>query len=72
MAVKAGEGDKLFGSVTTADLSDALAKEGIEVDKKFITIAGGNIKRLGLYEATIRFHREVQTVFSFEVVGIKG
>ncbi len=59
MAVKTGEGDKLFGSVTTADLSDALAKEGVEIDKKFITIAGGNIKRLGQYEATIRFHREV-------------
>ncbi len=72
MAVKAGEGDKLFGSVTTADLSDALAKEGIEIDKKFITIAGGNIKRLGQYEATVRFHREVQTSFTFDVVATKG
>ena len=72
MAVKSGEGDKLFGSVTTADLSDALAKEGIEIDKKFITIAGGNIKRLGQYEATVRFHREVQTTFTFEVVALQG
>ena len=72
MSVKAGEGDKLFGSVTTADLSDALAKEGVEIDKKFITIAGGNIKRLGQYEATVRFHREVQTNFTFEVVALKG
>jgi large subunit ribosomal protein L9 len=68
MAVKAGEGDKLFGSVTTADLSDALAKEGVEIDKKYISIAGGNIKRLGLYEADVRFHREVQTNFQFDVV----
>ncbi|MGB5982332.1 MAG: 50S ribosomal protein L9 [Nonlabens sp.] len=65
---KTGDGDKLFGSVTTADVSDALAKEGIEVDKKFISVAGGNIKRLGQYEATIRFHREVTTVFNFDVV----
>lgn len=72
MSVKAGEGDKLFGSVTTADLSDALAKEGVEIDKKFITIAGGNIKRLGQYEATVRFHREVQTSFTFEVVAAKA
>ncbi|AZQ44459.1 50S ribosomal protein L9 [Nonlabens ponticola] len=69
MTAKAGEGDKLFGSVTTADVSDALAKEGIEIDKKFISIAGGNIKRLGQYEATVRFHRAVQTTFTFEVVG---
>ncbi|WP_194850412.1 50S ribosomal protein L9 [Nonlabens antarcticus] len=72
MAVKSGEGDKLFGSVTTSDLSDALAKEGVEIDKKYITVAGGNIKRLGQYEATIRFHRQVQAIFTFEVVGLKG
>ncbi|MGB3590577.1 MAG: 50S ribosomal protein L9, partial [Nonlabens sp.] len=51
ISAKTGEGDKLFGSVTTADVSDALAKEGIEVDKKYITVAGGNIKRLGQYDA---------------------
>jgi large subunit ribosomal protein L9 len=68
IAAKTGEGDKLFGSVTTADVSDALAKEGIEVDKKFISVAGGNIKRLGQYEATVRFHREVTSTFTFEVV----
>ncbi len=65
---KTGDADKLFGSVTTADVSDALAKEGVEVDKKFITVAGGNVKRLGQYEATVRFHREVTSVFNFEVV----
>jgi large subunit ribosomal protein L9 len=72
MPVKSGEGDKLFGSVSTTDLSDVLAKEGVEIDKKFISIAGGNIKRLGQYEATIRFHREVQATLIFEVVAIKA
>ncbi len=66
---KAGAGDKLFGSITNADLADALAKEGVEIEKKFVTVAGGNIKRLGQYEATLRFHREVVENFSFEVVG---
>jgi len=42
LTAKAGEADKLFGSITDADLSDALAKEGVEIDKKYITIAGGN------------------------------
>ena len=38
------------------------------IDKKFITIVGGNIKRLGQYEATIRLHREVNIEFPFEVI----
>ena len=68
LTAKAGAGDKLFGSITNADLADALAKEGIEIDKKYITIAGGNIKRLGQYEATLRFHREVISTYNFDVV----
>lgn len=68
LTAKAGAGDKIYGSVTDADLAEALAKEGVEIEKKFITIAGGNIKRLGQYEATLRFHREVISNFNFEVV----
>ncbi len=68
LTAKAGAGDKMFGSITDADLAEALAKEGIELDKKYITIAGGNIKRLGQYEATLRFHREVISTFNFDVV----
>lgn len=68
LTAKAGEGDKLFGSVTNADLANALAKEGIELDKKFIAVAGGAIKRLGQYEATLRFHRDVVSNFTFDVV----
>jgi len=68
IAAKAGEGDKLFGSVTSSDLVDALQKEGVTIDKKFISIAGGAIKRTGQYEATIRFHRDVISTFTFDVV----
>lgn len=68
ITAKAGEGDKLFGSVSNADLADALAKEGVEIEKKFISIAGGLIKRVGMYGATIRFHREVVENFSFDVI----
>jgi large subunit ribosomal protein L9 len=69
LTAKAGAGDKLFGSKTNADLAEALSKEGVNLDKKYISIAGGNIKRLGQYEATLRFHREVISNFTFEVVG---
>ncbi len=68
LTAKAGGGDKMFGSITDADLAEALAKEGVELEKKYITIAGGNIKRLGQYEATLRFHREVISTFTFDVV----
>lgn len=68
LTAKAGAGDKLFGSITNADLADALSKEGVEIEKKYISIAGGNIKRLGQYEATLRFHREVVSNFTFDVV----
>ena len=68
---KVGEADKLFGSVTNADLSAALEKEGHGIEKKFISIKGGSIKRTGPYEAEIRLHREVQVDFGFEVVAEK-
>ncbi|MGY8934034.1 MAG: 50S ribosomal protein L9 [Flavobacteriales bacterium] len=71
IASKTGEGNKLFGSVSSANLVEALESNGVTIDKKFITIAGGLIKRTGQYEAKIRFHRDVIANFSFEVVGEK-
>lgn len=68
---KVGEGDKLFGSISNANLSESLANEGHKVEKKFITIAGGIIKRLGKYEAKIRLHRDVIVDLSFEVISEK-
>jgi len=59
ITAKTGEGDKLFGSISNANIVEALAAEGHELDKKFITIAGGLIKRLGKYNATVRLHRDV-------------
>ncbi|MEM8506851.1 MAG: 50S ribosomal protein L9 [Bacteroidota bacterium] len=65
---KVGAGDKLFGSVTNIDLAAAIAKAGEDIDKKFITIQGGTIKRTGPYNAKIRLHREVIVEFPFEVI----
>ncbi|MEP5253827.1 MAG: 50S ribosomal protein L9 [Winogradskyella arenosi] len=61
-------GDKLFGSITNMDLAAALKNAGYDVDKKFIAITGGNIKRLGQYVAAIRLHRSVTVDLTFEVV----
>ncbi len=71
ITAKSGAADKLFGSVTNIDLADALAKEGQEIDKKYIAIQGGAIKRTGPYNAQIRLHRDVVVDFPFEVVGEK-
>ncbi|WP_323787923.1 50S ribosomal protein L9 [Psychroserpens sp.] len=68
IASKVGTGDKLFGSVNNIDLANALQKAGHEIDKKFISIAGGSVKRLGKYDAVIRLHREVSVDLPFEVV----
>lgn len=69
ITAKAGVGNKLFGSIGTADLSEAIQKEAnLAVEKKYISILGGNVKVAGPYEATIRLHREVVVNFPFEVV----
>jgi large subunit ribosomal protein L9 len=68
IASKVGTGDKLFGSVNNIDLATALEKEGQAIDKKFITVAGGNVKRLGKYNAVVRLHREVSVDLPFEVI----
>lgn len=65
---KVGAGDKLFGSVSNIDLADAISKAGQDIDKKFISIQGGTVKRTGPYNAKIRLHREVIVDFPFEVV----
>lgn len=68
IAAKVGEGDKLFGSVSNADVAEALAANNINLDKKFITVQGGLVKRLGNYNAKVRFHRDVIADLSFDVV----
>ncbi len=71
ISAKSGAGNKLFGSVSNADVVEALSKEGVSVDKKFVTVPGGTIKRLGAYEASIRLHRTVISKLGFEVVAEK-
>ncbi|MEO1031020.1 MAG: 50S ribosomal protein L9 [Bacteroidota bacterium] len=68
IASKVGTGDKLFGSVNNLDLAAALQKEGHEIDKKYINVIGGNVKRLGKYNAIIRLHRDVTVDLPFEVI----
>ncbi|WP_274475664.1 50S ribosomal protein L9 [Mangrovimonas aestuarii] len=68
IASKVGAGDKLFGSVNNIDVTEALSQAGHSIDKKFINVIGGNVKRLGKYTAIIRLHREVSVELPFEVI----
>ena len=65
IAMKAEEG-KLFGTVTAADLADALAAKGVELDRKAIVVEG--VKTVGEYEAVAKLHREVKATVKFSVV----
>jgi large subunit ribosomal protein L9 len=55
---KAGEGDHLFGSVTSADVAEQLHAKGYEIDKKKIVLVEP-IKAVGEYEIPVKLHREV-------------
>jgi large subunit ribosomal protein L9 len=64
---KAGEEEKLFGSVTTMDIAEAFKAEGFDVDKKKILLVEP-IKRLGEYTVEVKIHHEVNATVKVLVV----
>lgn len=67
ISVSVGEEDKMFGSVTTQDISEALAKQEIEIDRKKI-ILDEPIKELGIYSVPIKLHQDVEAKIKVWVV----
>ena len=68
LATKVGEGGRLFGSITSKDIADAIkVQHNIEIDKKKIELENP-IKSLGVYPVTIKLHPEVQATFRVQVV----
>ena len=67
VSAKANEDGKIFGTITTAQVSEALAALGIEVDKKVITIDEA-VKTLGEATATAKLHREVKAEIKLNVI----
>ncbi|MEG1623149.1 MAG: 50S ribosomal protein L9 [Alistipes sp.] len=65
ITMKAEEGN-IFGSVTAANLADALAAKGVVLDRKVIAVE--SVKTVGEYEATAKLHREVKATIKFSVV----
>jgi large subunit ribosomal protein L9 len=65
--VRAGEGGRLFGAVTAADIADAIVAGGGEVDKRTIVVANP-IKSLGTHTVTVKVHDEVEATVNLNVV----
>ncbi len=68
VGAKAGESGKIFGSVTSVQLADAIKKLGYEVDRKNISLGNEGVKTLGSYTAEVRLHKDVTATVNFEVV----
>jgi large subunit ribosomal protein L9 len=67
IAVKTGEGGKMFGAVTANDLLKRLQEEGVELSKKQLQLAAP-IKELGSHVAAVKLHADIDTELKFEVV----
>lgn len=64
---KTGEDQKLFGSVTSKDIAEALGKEGFSIDKKQVNIVEP-IKRLGEYEVELKLHSNIMAKVKVNIV----
>jgi large subunit ribosomal protein L9 len=59
---------KIFGSVNTIQIAEALKKEGFEIDRKDISIKEELIKEIGNYTATVKLHKAVNVEIPFEII----
>jgi large subunit ribosomal protein L9 len=69
VGAKVGESGKIFGSVTSLQLSDALKKQGFDVERKHIHIQQDAIKQVGSYMAKVKLQKDLEAEISFTVVG---
>lgn len=68
IGAKASSKGKIFGSVNTIQLSEALNGKGFEIERKQISIKEDLIKEVGNYTAKVRLHKEVSVEVPFEIV----
>lgn len=68
IAVKAGEGGKLFGSIGPRDLADVISSAGVEVEKSEVLLPGGPLRQTGEFEIDLRLHAEVGATVTVIVV----
>jgi large subunit ribosomal protein L9 len=68
VGAKTSSSGKIFGSVNTIQIAEALKEKGFEIDRKSISLPEELIKEVGKYKAVIRLHREVKVEIEFEIV----
>jgi large subunit ribosomal protein L9 len=68
IGAKVSSAGKIFGSVNTIQLAEALNEKGFEIDRKNIILGEDAIKEIGNYKAVIKLHRDVRVDIAFEVV----
>ena len=68
IGAKTSTSGKIFGSVNTIQLAEAINKKGFNIDRKQIKLPEDSIKEVGKYTAKIKLHREVIVDFEFDVV----
>jgi large subunit ribosomal protein L9 len=69
ISTKVGENGKIFGSVNTVQLAEALKAAGFDIDRKSLKIKDEPIREIGTFEAEANLHKGVKPTFKFEVVG---
>lgn len=68
IGAKVSSAGKIFGSVNTIQLAEALTEKGFEIDRKNITLGADAIKEVGNYKAVVKLHRDVRVDLEFEVI----
>ena len=68
IGAKAGESGKIFGSVNSIQLAEAIQTAGYDVERKQIKLSSDAIKELGSYEATVKVYKDAVATVKFEVV----
>jgi len=68
IVVKAGDEGKLYGSVGTQDIADAVAAKGLEIEKSEVKLPEGTIRELGEYELDLQLHSDVSVTIQVAVV----
>ena len=59
---------KIFGSVNTIQIAEALKEKGFDIDRKSIPLPEDQIKEIGSYKAVVRLHREVKVEIEFDII----
>lgn len=68
LGAKTSTSGKIFGSVNTIQIAEALKVKGFDIDRKNITIEGDQVKEVGSYVAKIKLHKEVKVEINFDIV----